>query len=557
MLGVAASVLILSVPVIAALWHHSAVNKTVALHAFRPGALFHRFFQRRLFGMAVRAVCGLGLTALALAQAPFLDNAAWALLVAAAPLFALLEAAIYRVFAEQFATEHFAHRALRRVLHLGVVLVLTGIWVALQWTDQSYQPHAIGERVAALQSAWLNAPSHGLRWALDGVAWGQAASEFALSSLPRQRWWQALAGLLLAPLALFGYASLAIAGASLPANEMRRAAATRHIALAAVPRLSTTQAAIWAAVLVLGSWIWFALAGTLEYAARSTPSAFAVQVLPDCERIGGTAYRVGTEALLNQLTARADTQLAAVKTSACAQLGKVRAVAEPGVDAYLDWYFTLGAEWARLGAMLLGDVETLLSTKFSQLVLGDPAVAAAFDTVQTDYAAQLGTATAARTQALALLESQRLVLSESQCKPVSEVAESPALAKLESHGLRAIAGPGAALTAGAATGAIVAKAMSKASMKAASKVMLKLAAKKGVGAAGKALAGAAIGSVVPGVGTAIGAGIGALAALVIGTGVDIAMLAAEEQLVRADMRRELLDAVDEALAPTRAVFSCS
>ena len=556
MLGVAASVLLLSLPAIAALWHRSAVNNTLGLYAYRSGALLHRFFQRRLLGMVVSAVGGLLLTALALAQAPFLDAGTWTLLLATAPLFALLQAAVHKAFAGQYSTEYYAQRALRRLVHLAVVVVLTGLWAALQMSDQAYQPHAVGERVAALQSSWAHAPSHALRWVLDGLAWGQAASEFALSSLPLQRWWQALAGLLLAPLALFAHASLTVAGSALPANEIRRATAARHVALAAVPPLTRMQTALWAAVLVLASWAWFGLAGGLEYAARSTPSAFAVQLVPDCERIGGAVYRVGTEALLNTLSERTDGQLAAVKASACAQLATVRAVAEPGVDAYLDWYFTLGAEWARLGAMLVGDAEALLSQKFTQLVLSDPAVAAAYDTVQSDYAAQLGAASSARAQALALLESQRLVVSESQCKPVIDVPVSPAVTRLEAHGLRAIAGPGAALTAGAATGAIVAKVMGKASMKAASKVMLKLAAKKGVGALGKALAGAAIGSVVPGVGTAIGASLGALAALTIGTGVDIAMLAAEEALSRDGMRRELLDAVDEALAPTRAVFAC-
>ncbi len=68
---------------------------------------------------------------------------------------------------------------------------------------------------------------------------------------------------------------------------------------------------------------------------------------------------------------------------------------------------------------------------------------------------------------------------------------------------------------------------------------------------------AVIGSAIPGAGTAIGAGIDALVGLAFGTGVDVALLAAEEKLHRATVRAELVEAVDETLASTRDVFGCA
>ena len=68
---------------------------------------------------------------------------------------------------------------------------------------------------------------------------------------------------------------------------------------------------------------------------------------------------------------------------------------------------------------------------------------------------------------------------------------------------------------------------------------------------------AVIGSAIPGAGTAIGAGIDALVGLAFGTGVDVALLAAEENLHRATVRAELVEAVDETLASTRDVFGCA
>lgn len=66
-----------------------------------------------------------------------------------------------------------------------------------------------------------------------------------------------------------------------------------------------------------------------------------------------------------------------------------------------------------------------------------------------------------------------------------------------------------------------------------------------------------IGSALPGAGTAIGAGVVALVGLAFGTGVDVAMLATEENLHRVTVRAELVEAVDETLASTRDVFGCA
>ena len=83
------------------------------------------------------------------------------------------------------------------------------------------------------------------------------------------------------------------------------------------------------------------------------------------------------------------------------------------------------------------------------------------------------------------------------------------------------------------------------------------ATRKAAGGAGGAAAGAAIGTAVaPGVGTAVGAAIGAGVGVAIGAGIDMAVLATEEKLTRADMKRDLLGAVSESLQPYREAFNC-
>ncbi len=557
MLGLAMAILLLALPALAALWHQDAVDRMLALHPYRLGAALHRWNARRVLPMVLRALLAWVLAAAALAQTPFMGWADWCLLAAAPPAYALLEAWAYRVGHAQFASDHYARRGLRRLVHGGLLVLLAGAWILLRLLEHGSVAMPLGERVAHWQGAWVDAPSHALRWALDAMAWGQAGVETALSALPPGRRWEALAGLVLAPLALFSYSTLAIAGAALPLQELRRAAAVPLTSAAAPPRLTPANAGIWAAVAILAAWMWLDLAGRTEHLARTVPSPFAVQAVPDCERIGGQVYRVGTEALLAQLSAQTGSQLAALQAQACRRLSQVRALTEPGVDAYLDWYFSLGAEWARLAAMLAGDADLLMRVKFEQLALQSPVVSSTLDAVQRDYTAQWDATMRAQSSAVALLESQRLVLTDRQCHPVVTSAASPTLLRLQGNSTRLAASSGAALVAGTFAGTVAAKAMGKASMKAASKLLVKAAAKKGIGKAGAAAAGAALGTVVaPGLGTAIGAGVGAAVGLALGAGIDLALLAAEEKLTRDDMRRDLLAAVDESLAPYRSTFSC-
>lgn len=557
MSGLATVTLLLALPAMAALWQQDAADRLLALHPYRPGALLHRWHARRLLPMVLRALLALVFAASALVQTPFMRWADWLLLAAAVPAYALLETACYRMGFTQFSTPLYAQRGVRRLVQGGLVVLLAVAWMALGWLDHTAAALPLGERVAQWQSGWAQIPSHALRWALDALAWSQAGMQTVLAALPADRRWQVLASGVLAPLALFGYSTLAVAGTALPLHELRRAAALPLTPTSTVPRWTPAHAGMWAAVAILAIWMWLDLAGHTEYLARTVPSPFAVQAVPQCERLGGQAYRVGTQALLAQLGERTQSELAGIQLQACERLAQVRALTEPGVDAYLDWYFSLGAEWARLAAMLAGDADLLMRVKFEQLVLQNPVVGSTLESIQRDYAAQWDTTMRSRNAVIALLESQRLVITGDQCQAVSTAIDHPPWLRLQGDKARLAASTGAALVAGTFAGTVAAKAMGKASMKVASKLLLKAAAKKGMGKAGSAVAGAALGSVVaPGVGTVIGAGIGAAVGLALGTGIDLALLAAEEKLTRADMRRDLLAAVDESLQPYRSTFSC-
>ncbi len=249
--------------------------------------------------------------------------------------------------------------------------------------------------------------------------------------------------------------------------------------------------------------------------------------------------------------------MAGQESAACASLTEIESVADKGVDTYLDWYFSLGADWERTIKLLTGGVDELLESKFHDLVLSDPKVKGQLAGVMDhfDRVSMLGVM--GKSGAAELLEKQRLVLTDQQCKVVRKLTKDPWAPKFDRFTARLVTGSGSGVLGGVIAAKITSKAMAKASMKLASKVLFKAAAKKGATKVGSAMAGAAIGTVLsPGVGTVAGAVIGVVAGLAVGVAVDIGTLAIEEKLTRHDMKVDLLSAFTETLQPYRDALAC-
>jgi hypothetical protein len=554
-LALGACVLGLSLPMMVALWHQGTVRRLVALHQFQPGRMLHRWGNRRSLGIVLRAVIALATAGAALLQGALFDTPGWLLLALAPLLYALLRAAVESVSTQQFSRRVYAERWSLWATESLVILLLVIAWIAMRYAMATPPEQPYADRIYALQSAWAHAPSGIVRWTLDAGAWGQASLE-ALDHLNDEATWRLLVALVVAPLCVFGFMALTLTGLCLPPSEIRRTFGTPLTEAEAPPPVGAVRAATWTALGTLAVLLLFQLVGALDGRLRAGDSPFAIEPLAGCEKIDGRYYRLNTSRLLTALVGEVQDHLGASQAAACQKLATIEARAASGVDAYLDWYFSLGAEWSRFATLLTGDVQLLLQARFEQLVLSHPDVLQMLNGVQADYEQQWREVVTTRSRALDLLEQNRIVPGERGCRVTSEVPVHRGLPRLDDFRTRLAAGSGAGLIAGAFAAKVTAKAMSKTAMKAASKVLAKATAKKAAGKVAATAAGAGIGSIVPGVGTAVGAVIGAATGLAIGTGIDLAMLAAEERLTRADMRRELLEAVTESLAPYRETFAC-
>ncbi|GJM14664.1 MAG: hypothetical protein DHS20C12_30670 [Pseudohongiella sp.] len=233
---------------------------------------------------------------------------------------------------------------------------------------------------------------------------------------------------------------------------------------------------------------------------------------------------------------------------------------EGNVDSYLNWYYSLTAEYGRIGTLLVGNLEEYMTQNLRE-VLTDGDV---FASVEQAFASALAEHDEARRvyqrsveeimaanrvepAADSLVEvSERMVLEDVLRPPVHEEF-------VNFDQRMRVSGGGAA--AGAVGGVIVAKVIAKVAGKstiklaatATSKVVASKAIGSSAGAGAGAVAGAAIGSVIPGLGTAVGAVIGGVVSgVVVGVTIDKALIEIDELMNREEFRAELVAAIHDA-----------
>lgn len=278
------------------------------------------------------------------------------------------------------------------------------------------------------------------------------------------------------------------------------------------------------------------------------------------ERIGEEYFAPGTIAALERARrvalARLDVSTAELRAATEAAFDAM----EGNVDLYLDWYYSLGAEYARIGHLLAGDLEDYMARRFAETLAQDEL----FADVERALAASLVNSAEANAlyarlsdnilaqNRVELAERQVVIVQQLDLRDVMTPPEHAELLGVQNR-LTLASGGGAmaGVLGGAIAGKLIAKVVTKSSFKLATQAAAKLVASKAagttLGAGAGATAGGAIGSIVPGFGTAIGALVGGLlGGLAVGVGIDKALIEFEEAVGREAFRAELLQALDEA-----------
>jgi hypothetical protein len=362
-----------------------------------------------------------------------------------------------------------------------------------------------------------------------------------------------------APTATVALLTLSLRGLALPISEFRRVFSRGPSAEDDPKPVSAITAGIYAAVAVVAAVILVQFAAQGEHEVKAIGSPAAVVRLVDCDAIDGKVYKLGTADAVRNALLKAVTLASGQKANICGYLDEAVQAASKPLDDYLDWYFSLTAEWMRIWKMLNGELEQMLADQLQRTLESDKSLAEALARVGQGSIAKATILEDAQQEVQALLKANILAIDERSCKVANRFSVFAALQGQQAHALRlrTAGSAGAGVAAGALAANVAAKAMTKGSMKAATNVLAKFAAKKAAAASLSTAAGAALGSVVPGVGTLLGAAVGSAIGLTISVAVDWATLAAEEKLTRDAMKADLLVEVANALRPTREAVGCT
>lgn len=210
------------------------------------------------------------------------------------------------------------------------------------------------------------------------------------------------------------------------------------------------------------------------------------------------------------------------------------------VDSYLDWYYSLPADYERLGNMVTGTVESYLEDQLREHIEAGIDDSELMETV-AQYSERATELERSIEEAASSLELEGLPT----WLPVNEVVlEGGFAAKVSepSHEMLTAAQRfGISGAAGVGSGVVAAKVLEKAVGKQFfSKLVGRVSGAIGSRAAGAAVGGAA-GSVLGPVGTVLGVAVGAAA----GVGVDALLLNIDEMQNRDSYREELVSAIEE------------
>lgn len=455
-----------------------------------------------------------------------------------------------------------------------IVMVLLSVLVSLRIADAAQYASltaAIEARRTTAQSMTGSALIHEVfNWM--AVYWG--VKDYALSRLGQL---DALAALTAVSMGSFSFVVFYHAAAMLSSflisrTEYRRVFGPLSAAEQPAP-VSAANVCIRIAVTVFISlFVYLPFSTGLEAWAQQSPGVTALrneqaQLVVNLEQIDNDFFHEGTLAALDQARMDAlngmESSLASLQALSDLAFDQL----ELHVDDYLDWYYSLGGEYARIGSLLTGELEEFMAAKLEEsLMQGEP-----FAQVELELNRLLGEHAQAQRSyqeaAARIMQQNRTTPQDSNVRVVRSISLADALQPpvhkdmiqlqsrlLTSTGSGILAGGLSALIVQKVIGKVIGKNVFKVAATALGKLVLNKSVSAAAGAGAGASSGAVIGSAVPGIGTLVGAALGGIVgAIAVGLTVDKLIIELEEFVNRDEFKNEILAAIDEA----RAEFSGS
>lgn len=260
------------------------------------------------------------------------------------------------------------------------------------------------------------------------------------------------------------------------------------------------------------------------------------------EIIDGTAYQLGT---LRQIEIAKSAIYGESRLELENAVNKTYDDMEENVDKYLDWYYSLGAEYSRTYKLLTGSIEEYMQEKLRKSIAPSEGLNQAFATFKDKTEK-------AQAEIENILQQNRLYIKDSEYRiavntNMEDIYKRNEIKNIISLKERLIFSTGVSLAAGAIAGKMAGRIASKTAFKTASKAAVKFAAKKGVGTTLSMAAGAVSGAFLSPLG-------GAAVGIATGIALDKGMLKLEETINRDQYKAEIIASLEESRRETLKVI---
>ena len=609
-----------SVLLAAGITYHAVVKKTINQVAFRAGGVLGRINGGRTFRLIVAfVVSAVGVAGLLVASVGW-DVWQWGLAVTAVPLFLLVYVLVDKLASKETSFLYRASLDVRVSAFITGVLLFVASFVlfAVQPTPEAT---SATEAFLSAENPFASSPSTIMSEAGLAVSYADALSTYGLSRLGElNAFGRYCAQTLLLVSSIFGLAGL-LGTCALDLRELKRVflplekigtgqeKVARVSRGAGVPQPIFLKAPIVAAVaaplILVGAFVASDSAlAQMKAADELTPAENLVR-----EAFGTTAYVLDNkyydqqqvQTLMEETTVKSAALSEDARNDLIPLINEAFDVRVANVDSYLDWYYSLGADYERLGNLITGTIESFVADQLTSSLEAGVDDSEYLSALQS-YVDQAAAINAEYEEGLAnseligipewLLTSTEAITADFLSGPIEPTQRL--LDAGERFGISATVGGAGGIAAGAATSKAVGGAAEKAATKSAekaaasvagdaaekaagkqatktaekaaaksigSKIVEKAASKaffkaivsrigsmigsRGVGAAVGGAAGTLVG---PGVGTAVGIAAGAA----IGVGVDYGLLMLDEAQNRESYKAEIIESIEEERAEVLA-----
>jgi hypothetical protein len=561
-------IVILGAPILAMGLYSATVRKIYGSHAYLAGSWMRDFFGRRFLSTLFWIIFSLLAGFSALFWFGTFKNQEWILVIASVPLFVLIFDYVYKGVGAQRKRYVITVESLRYAQWFYALLASLLLVCLSSFLGADESPQRLSEIMKEEQTTPLSdSKSILVQYTVRYAGYYDQARAVAFASVSQQGSAWPLVITFFCGALLFFNLGISFSAFLIPRAEFRRIALPLddsdepgHPNFQQVFSISfvTTFLVLFIYIhgmLGLESWL------SDHPEVREEIAKAEKAAIPHVERIEGRIYKLGTIENLEQLKV----ELLKKYSDNIERVAKLSDIGfdnmEANVDPYLDWYYSLPAEYLRLGALLTISLEEEIQTDLHiYLKKNDPFRAldqslqillTKNESLKKEYENAVAALLAANevTQPFPDIKIERDHSMVDVMSPVRDIEVIDLNLRMTSAGLSGISVVVAAK--------VVTKAVSKGTVKLAGQAMVKAAATKIAGGAIGGVIGGLLGSVIPVAGTLIGTGVGTFVGIVLGVSVDALLLTVEENLTRDAFRQQIVDSITEArddfrksLAPT-------